>query len=146
MEVSNEILWLVAGVFMVIAEFALIPGLGLLFAGISAVLVGALLGLGVDLSQSEQIIVFLGGTVILTATLYKKFKNLRTGKSKEYSDMIGSKATVLNDLAPGQTGSAKWSGTIMKARLCSSCTDKALIGTEAEIIAVDGNVLILQIK
>jgi membrane protein implicated in regulation of membrane protease activity len=146
MEVSIEVLWLIAGVFMVIAEFALIPGLGLLFAGISAILVGSLMVIGVDLSQNEQIIIFLAGTVVLTASLYKKFKNLRTSNAKEYSDMIGSKATVLTDLNPGQSGKAKWSGTVMKARLCSSSSSKALIGTEAEIIAVEGNVLVLQIK
>ena len=75
MEVSIEVLWLIAGVFMVIAEFALIPGLGLLFAGISALIVGSLIVLGVDLSQSEQVIIFLAGTVVLTAALYKKFKS-----------------------------------------------------------------------
>lgn len=140
MEVSNEILWLVAGVILIFAEFTIIQGVGLLFAGISALFVGILTeSAGTNLTY--QWVIFLATTIILTTLLYKPLRNYQSNKDAKYSDIIGQSATVVGTLEPNVIGQVKWSGTLMKARLTSAkpITD----GKTVKIMAVDGNILLV---
>ena len=69
MEVSNEIMWLSAGVILILLEFTAAPGVGLLFAGVAALLAGLIAEmLGINLMY--QWIIFLAATTILTILFY----------------------------------------------------------------------------
>jgi membrane protein implicated in regulation of membrane protease activity len=140
MEASNEILWLIAGIILITLEFTAIPGVGMLFAGVSALLVGILVET-TGTSFLYQWVIFLGSTIVLTLLLYKPLRNYQTNKDAKYSDMIGQSATVIGTLAPGTEGKVRWSGTTMKARLQSANT--LTEGKSVKITAVDGNVLVV---
>lgn len=141
MEVSNEILWLIAGVILVMLEFTALPGTGMLFAGIAALLVG-LLTETMGTSLTYQWIIFLAATVVLTLLFYKTLRNYQTNKDVKYSNIVGESAVVVGVLAPGTIGHVKWSGTIMKARLASP--DTLADGAHVKVSAVDGNVLVVR--
>lgn len=145
MEISNEIQWLAAGFIMIVLEFTFLPAVGFLFAGLAALTVGLAVGLGLIDSVLWQWIFALCLSVIYAIVLWKPLTKHRLGKSeKPFTDMVGTTATLVSDLAPEQTGTARWSGTNMKARLDASVTVKAPKGAEMTVCAVEGNVLILK--
>ena len=61
-----------------------------------------------------------------------------------FTDVVGKKALLITPLAPGQIGQARWSGTIMNAKLDASVKDIITQDTEVLITAVEGNVLIVK--
>jgi membrane protein implicated in regulation of membrane protease activity len=141
MEISTEFLWLIVGVILITLEFTALPGVGLLFAGVSALLVGILVE-STGTNQSYQWVIFLAATIIMTLLFYKPLRNYQTNKDAKYSDIIGQSAIVTGTLVPGVEGKVRWSGTTMKARLQSANT--LIEGKSVKITAVDGNVLIVQ--
>ncbi len=140
MEASNEIIWLVAGLVLITLEFTILPGVCMLFAGVAALIVGALTET-VGLTFTQQCIIFLVTTIALSLLFYKKLRNYQANKDVKYSDMVGQSATVIGTLAPGTLGQVKWSGTNMKARLQGGSTLSE--GAHVKITAVDGNVVIV---
>ena len=135
-------LWLIAGGILIVLEFILMPGIGFLFAGLGALTAGLALVLGLADNQVVQWIIFFATTILWTALLWKPLKNFRLGHSgKDFNDMIGHKAVLLEDLTPGITGRAKWSGTIMNAKLEAASNETLLKNSEVTIVEVNGNVL-----
>jgi hypothetical protein len=145
MEMNNETIWLIVGVAMIISEFLLVSGVGLLFAGIAGILVGAIMNFGGLNSEMWQWVAFLGFTVISALLLWKPMKNLGIkDKGTGFKDMVGHKVALITELAPGATGKVKWSGTVMNAKLENGVTANYDAGTELEIARIEGNVLILR--
>src|SRR5262249_9726788 len=111
-------LWLIAGGILIIMEFFLFSGVGFAFAGLGALTVGLLLETGVIATQLASWLVFLLSTLLWALLLWKKLANFKMNRHQQpFSDMIGHKAVLLTPLEPGQIGQARWSGTIMKAKL-----------------------------
>lgn len=114
---STTMLWLIAGAVFIATEMFVVPGVGFLFAGIAALIVGTALELGlIDLADtSVQFLIFFVISCGSAAVLWKKLK--RT-KAPAYHNMVGTEATVA---APGlmgdKEGQVKWSGTLMRARI-----------------------------
>lgn len=146
MGISASILWLLAGAAMLALEAFGLPGIGLLFAGLGAILVGAAVeaGLvGTD-NYAAQMAVFLIFTSIFAALLWKKLKSWRMNpRGETYQNMIGETAVIaLSGLQKGATGQVRWSGTLMQAELDPSESAMGLAeGTIVKIVAVKGNVL-----
>ena len=140
MEISNEIIWLIAGIILIMIEFTVLPGVGMLFAGVAALLVGvAAENMGANLTY--QWVIFLGATIILSALLYKPLRDFQTHKGLKYNDMIGHSAIVVGVLTPGTEGKVRWSGTVMKAQLQSA--NILSEGQAVTIFAVEGNILLV---
>jgi len=148
MEILNNVtyLWLIAGAILVIAEFIILPGVGFLFAGLGAIITGALLEFGLIGGPMIPWVVFFVATLAWTLILWKPLKNykLNHGEAAQFSDVIGKKAVLLKPLAPGMTGQARWSGTIMNAKLDPNNTATLMEGTEVTITRVEGNVLVVK--
>ena len=140
MEVSNVLLWLIAGIILVTLEFTALPGVGLLFAGFAALIAGIATENG-GASLTYQWVIFFSTTIILALLFYKPLRNYQTTKDAKYTDMIGHSAVVIGTLMPGVEGQVKWSGTTMRARL-QTATPVAE-GKTVKIAAVDGNVLVV---
>jgi membrane protein implicated in regulation of membrane protease activity len=84
-------------------------------------------------------------TIVSAILLWKPLKNYKSpNESKPFTDMEGQKAVVIGTLEPGKHGQAKWSGTVMKAKLDESATSSIAEGKEAVIVRVEGNILILK--
>lgn len=138
-------LWLIAGGIMIVLEFMVLPGVGFLFAGLGAITVGALLQAGLIKEDIWQWVIFLASTLLWLLILWKPLKNFKTSRHEQpFSDMVGRKAVLMTNLEPGQTGRARWSGTIMNAKLDESQQTGLIEGAEVVVTEVKGNVLIVK--
>jgi len=139
---SVTALWLIAGAIFVGIEIFGVPGIGFLFAGIAALMVGGAIELGVVSSESTilQFALFFLITVVSAALLWKKLKAIR---GPSYSNMIGTDAEVIGGGLSGiREGQVKWSGTIMRARLADEVVVDVLpAGVFVVIKKVEGTLL-----
>jgi membrane protein implicated in regulation of membrane protease activity len=139
--------WLIAGAVFLAFEAFGIQGIGFLFAGLAAILVGLIVHY--DLISHANLIAqfaaFFGITGLLAAVLWKKLKNWRSrSASGDYRNIIGDMATVGKDgLSRGKIGQVSWSGTTMMAEL-SADYDHCDQGAMVEIVSVKGNKLIVK--
>jgi membrane protein implicated in regulation of membrane protease activity len=147
MELSPSIIWLLAGSILIVFEVTLLSGVGLLFAGLSAISVGIALIAGWIESPTVQFITFFLITGFWAAALWKPLKNFMKSPQSGFDDMIGSIAIVFgNPIKPGQMGKVKWSGTIMKCKFILETEEKFDLapGTEVTIVEVSNGILIVR--
>ncbi len=137
--------WLVAGALMLLVEALGIPGVGFLFAGIGAVGVGTLISggaLGED-AFVAQVCAWFVLTFLAAALLFKPLQRFRSRQREAYHSMLGTTASVVAPgLLPDSEGQARWSGTVMRARLAPG-QDPAEGGAVLRVVAVEGTVIIL---
>jgi membrane protein implicated in regulation of membrane protease activity len=109
-------LWMLLG-FALLAVEIVTPGLFyFFFFGVGAILVGALVGVGVDASISLQWLLFSIFSVAavllfrqkLVALLDSKNINARTG---DFDSIVGEVVILTDDLAPNATGKAEGRGS-----------------------------------
>lgn len=143
-----SVYWLIAGAVLLAFEAFGIPGIGSLFAGIAAILVGALVEIGAidPLAYITQFGVFGLATAVLAALLWGKLKSWRVNPdAPHYHNMIGTEAVVTRELINDATGEVRWSGALMHARLADK-SGSAMVGTTVVIRAMDGNMLLVAPK
>lgn len=147
MEILHNLnyLWLIAGALLIIFEFMILSGVGFLFAGLAALTVGALIEFGLVQSFTSQLIVFFASTLFWTLILWKPLKNYKLSHTHPpFTDIVGETAVLVSELAPGKTVQAKWSGTVMNAKLDPNNHKILAKGAEVEILRVEGNTLIVK--
>ena len=149
MLLSPSLVWLIIGIVAMLIEIlAIIPGIGLLFIGLAALSVSILVAteIGSTVGLIDQCVWFFGLTVVYAVVLWKPLKRWRlsSAKSETYNNMVGDTAIVIeSSLQQGIMGKVRWSGTIMNAKLHENAATAAL-DTTVKIIAVEGNILIVQ--
>lgn len=142
-------LWLIIGALLLAVEAFGVPGIGFLFAGLSAITVGLLVNFSVFMEQDyvPQIGAFFMLTAVSAIVLWKKLKQWHTapGKGGEYQNIIGDKAIVgRGGLRKGHTGQVSWSGTTMMAEIDDTTSlDAIKEGAVVKIVAVRGSKLIV---
>ncbi len=144
--------WLAAGVaFMLLEAFGL-PGVGLVFAGLGALMAGLCIFSGV-LTQDQvalQFTVFFLASMGWALLLWKPMQKLRVGSKHKgtYNNIVGGTAYVgSNGITRKHGGEVTWSGTIMRAELCPSCGDVSIApGAQVVITALTGATLIVKQK
>ena len=150
MELSPANIWLLIGVLLVVAETVGASGIGLIFAGLGAIVTGALMQLGfIDMENTvAQFTVFFAATAFWAVILWKFVQRSRFGKESGYSNMIGDTAFVGSQgLSKGMPGEVTWSGTIMRAELIQDASISTLpAGSQVVIVAVKGATLIVKPK
>lgn len=142
--------WLIASVLLVAAEAFGVSGVGLLFAGLGALVTGAAVRLG-WLAEDAYVVQWslcFAATVVWALLLWKPLKALHKPKHGGYQNMIGDTAYVgSNGLHGHKGGEVTWSGTIMKAQLAKHAGVESLdAGTPVEIVEVSGATLIVKPK
>ena len=139
---SVTALWLLAGSVFIGIEIFGVPGIGFLFAGIAALVVGGVVELGVVGPENTilQFALFFLITTVSAILLWKKLKAIR---GPAYSNMVGTTAEVMGGgLAGVREGQVKWSGTLMRARLADEVVIDVLpAGTFVVITKVEGTLL-----
>ncbi len=142
--------WLLAGaIFMALEAFG-VPGIGFLFAGLSAIAVGGLMLAGIVEQDAQQLqfTLWFVFTACFALALWKPLKRWRGGDGEpgNYSNMVGDLATITDmPLRKGHPGKARWSGTTMNAELEAQAPAVEIpVGAMAEIVEVRGTVLILK--
>jgi membrane protein implicated in regulation of membrane protease activity len=143
---SASIGWLIAGAVLLALEAFGIPGIGLVFAGLGAILTGIAIEIGAAGANDYvlQAAIFFASTIIFAALLWNKMKAWRLNpKEKPYSNMVGDIAIVADaGLKKGTRGQVRWSGTLMFAEIDGHDTaTEFAAGTQVRISAVEGNVL-----
>lgn len=139
-------IWLAVGVFLIIFEVFVSPGIGFIFAGLGAVTVGGFLLAGWIETASYQFILFFLSTGIWAVCLWKPLKKIMGGDESGFDDMVGDIAVVYDaPLEKGKMGQVKWSGAIMKCSLHEDADGSKKIepGTELVIKEVRKGVLIV---
>ncbi len=143
-----SVYWLLAGAVLLALEAFGLPGIGFLFAGIAAILTGALVETGLvdPFATVTQFGVFGLATVLFAALLWNKLKSWRVNPdAPHYHNMIGTEATVTQELINDANGEVRWSGALMRARLADK-VGVAVAGSTVIIRAMDGNVLLVAPK
>ncbi len=142
-------LWLIAAAALLALEAMGMSGIGLMFAGIAAFLLGVLLEFEVLQTQDYtlQLAVWFGLTVLFAAVLYRPLKRWRTDPSSKdkFENMVGDTARVAaGGLMLGKPGKVYWSGTLMNAQVAADSAKEAFVeGDTVTIAAVRGNQLIV---
>jgi len=133
-----EVIWLIAGVIMLVMEFAL-PGLIIFFFGIGACIV-ALICLLFDLSLNGQLLIFILSSVILLVSLRKWLKKafmgriaLKTEQDETREEFIGKSAIVKKEITTNIKGKVEFHGTLWTAE----ADEDIPVGTPVEIIGKD---------
>lgn len=85
--ISPAALWALAGVLLILSEFAL-PGVIAVFFGVAALLVAVLLVLGLPLSLNVQILIFGGLAVVLLLAARNRVRGWFRGRSEQASDGV----------------------------------------------------------
>lgn len=138
-----SVYWLLAGAVLLALEAFGLPGIGFLFAGIAAILVGGAVELELirDTALITQFGVFFLVTTLLAVLLWNKLKAWRVDpNAPHYSNVVGTEAVVTKELINDATGEVRWSGTLMRAKLADK-SGSAAIGTTVIVRELDGNIL-----
>ncbi|MBQ7626749.1 MAG: NfeD family protein [Rhodocyclaceae bacterium] len=95
---SDATIWILTGIVLIVAEL-LVPGVVIVFFGVSAIVVGLLLGCGIALPVSAQLILFGVLGLVLLFALRARFTALFHGAST-------ADATGVEIFSPGETAEA----------------------------------------
>ena len=111
-------LWAFLGLFLLGSEIVTPGGFYMLFFGIGALVVGALVGLGMIHSEWMSWLLFSVFSVASLVILRPPLRRLMTadrGNVSSVDTMGGETAIVLDDLPPGATGKAECRGSTWNA-------------------------------
>ena len=132
-------LWAFLGLFLLGSEVVTPGGFYMLFFGIGALVVGALVGLGVIQSEWVSWLLFSVFSVASLVILRPPLRRLMTadrGNGSSVDTMGGETAIVLDNLPPGATGKAECRGSTWNAH---NAGDKPLLkGQRSRVERVDG--------
>ncbi|MBF0171780.1 MAG: hypothetical protein HQK87_11975 [Nitrospinae bacterium] len=118
MDIDYAYLWMIGGGILLGVETLLLPGVGVIFAGLGAVTVGVALLLGLPESAVAQFTLFFAATALWGALLWKPMRRAMSGSSPGYGDMVGQPAKVVKGgLSKDANGVIAWSGSFLTARL-----------------------------
>lgn len=131
-------LWIVLGFGLLVAEMVLPSDFFLFFFGLSAIVVGAVLGLGLDGPAWLPWVLFSVLSIAAVLTLRRPLRDrLAPGPSSNVGDrVVGERARLLADLPPGEVGQAELRGSVWRVR---SRTEQTLpAGTQTRVERVEG--------
>lgn len=143
-----ELIWLLLGILLILAEFVL-PGLIAIFFGLGALVVGLLLWAGMPGDGPVPFVVFSGvsvGSLLLLRGLFKPWftgRSLGVQVTGEDEDFVGRKAEVVSgfDALRSSSGRIIYRGTQWEARAADGCALE--IGSQVRIVGREGSVLII---
>lgn len=127
MQINLQIIWLISGFAMMLAEF-IIPGFVIFFFGIGALCTAGALWIS-PMAPAGQFIVFLASSLVLFFGTRRFFPNVFAGQKKsakislDENEFSGERAEVTEDIEPGKPGKISFHGTVWTAeseRVCKS--------------------------
>ncbi|GLS83451.1 NfeD family protein [Paraferrimonas haliotis] len=117
---NPAVVWVVVGILMMLAEL-IIPGGVIFFLGLSALLVGGLIGLGLISSWVIAVTVWFILSIVLTLSLRQLVQKHFGGdishqNTDEEFSLHGQTADVIEPIGPGQSqGRVRFQGTTWTA-------------------------------
>lgn len=131
---NPALIWFLAGLVMVLAEFAL-PGIILVFLGLGAWVTSFFYWMGWVESEGAQTAVFAISSLVLLIGLRRLFKDWFMGRSLNGSaevdleEFLGRKARAVDGIPAGGTGKVEFKGVHW-----SAYSDDAVLTGEAVVI------------
>ena len=131
-------LWIVLGCALLMLEMATPGGFYFAFFGASALIVGALTGVGITSTDWVQWLLFSVFAIVATALLRKPLlqKFGSTARSGEVDSLVGETATATEGIAPGGFGKAELRGASWNA--CNASAEILVRGQRLRVERVDG--------
>ncbi len=121
---SQSLLWIILGITLILTEVIVMPGVGLITAGMAAITLAALIIFKlVDGSDFfTNLAYFFSFTIMWWVIIWRPLKSsMKKHKdtAKSYTNIIGTYGAVdePEGLIEGRIGYIKWSGTRMRARI-----------------------------
>lgn len=142
---NPALIWFVAGLVLVLAEFAL-PGVILVFLGLGAWVTSFCVWMGWAESSSVQTAVFAISSLVLLVGLRRVFKDWFMGRSMSGSaeadleEFLGRKARVVSEISPDGTGKVEFKGVHWNAQ----SSDAVMSGEMVIITGREGLALIVK--
>ena len=128
-------IWVLVGVACLVVEILIPGGIVMLFFGAAALLVGAMVALGIGGPMWFEWATFSILSIVSLLTLRSpimRWLQKGDGEGKEIDSMVGKTAVLVEALAPGAEGRAELRGTTWTAR---NVGDEAL--SKGEICVVE---------
>lgn len=146
--ITPELIWVLLGISLILAEFVL-PGLIAIFFGLGALVVGLLLWAGMPGDGPLPFVVFSGvsvGSLLLLRGLFKPWftgQSLGVQTTGEDDDFVGHRAEVVSGFGASRRSSGRiiYRGTQWEARAVDDCALE--IGAQVRIVGREGSVLII---
>ena len=141
----DQLLYTIAAISLLVELGVLGMSGPLLFFALSCLITGVLVSVGL-ISGWEMEVLAVGVLSFASAILlWKPFKNYQNAKEapNTSSDMIGRRLLVTADISPDQ-GRVAYSGIEWQARLAQIDSPAIVAGQHAQVIAVDGSLLLVK--
>lgn len=141
----DQLLYTIAAISLLVELGVLGMSGPLLFFAFSCLITGVLVSVGL-ISGWEMEVLTVGVLSLASAILlWKPFKNYQNAKEtpNTSSDMIGRRLLVKTAISQ-DAGSVAYSGIEWQARLAAGATDNIAPGAHAEVVAVDGSLLLVK--
>lgn len=144
MNLTPELIWFLAGLALILAEFA-VPGVILVFFGMGAWVVALALWLGWIEAPGAQAVLFTIASVAFLFGLRRFVRGWFQGDTKDrdaslLEEFIGKEVVVSSDIPGGPAvGKVELKGTEWNAR----CATPLAKGARAVVVARDGLVLVV---
>ncbi|WP_206099631.1 NfeD family protein [Rheinheimera riviphila] len=141
----DQLLYAIAAISLLLELGVLGMSGPLLFFAFSCLITGLLVSAGL-ISGWETELLLVGVLSFASAVLlWKPFKNYQNAKEapNTSSDMIGRQLLVSTAISQ-DAGSVAYSGIEWQARLAAGETGNIAAGTRAEVVAVDGSLLLVK--
>ncbi len=138
--------WLVFGMVLILSEL-IIPSFTIIWFGLGALIVSALLWIMPEMAFSLQLFSWTIGSVLFTIVWFlvikpKMFDKTKAGIALEA--VLGESGLVINLPGPGKRGVVKFTTPLLGAEEWHFiCSDAVAIGERVTIIDVSGNTLIV---
>ncbi len=134
--------WLAGGLVLLVIELATPSGFFVMFFGLGALTVGALLGLGLAEPAWAQWLVFTITSVVYLLLFRGRLRHSLEQPALEVDSLVGEMATPRERIAPGGIGRADLRGTLWNARNDSPASLEA--GQRCRVTRVDGLLVYVQ--
>jgi membrane protein implicated in regulation of membrane protease activity len=132
-------LWILAGLVLMVAEVVAPGGIIMLFFGVAALIVGALVAAGLGGPVWFQWLLFSILSIVSLVTLRGPILRRMRGKvtrSAQVDSLVGKPVVLITDLAPGAEGKVELRGTSWTAK---NIDDRTLSkGQQCKVDRVDG--------
>ena len=141
--VSSPSFWMILGCILVGAEI-MAPGFVLMFFGLSAITVSALVYFIPPNGNLWPALVFAALSIVYIVLLRKFFKRLFSGRGEKaqgaFDNFTGQSATVIKTITPHAIGKVEFHGTQWEATSDTECPE----GSRVTIVRKDSLTLIVK--